>query len=186
MLNNSERDIIIFNDIKKSDQKAFDELFNRYYKSLCDFSNLMINNKQSAEEIVADVFANVWINRKKIKITKSVRAYLYRSTRNTTISYLRKNKKIFEEIKEDQFHIIKPDFSPEKNIRKQELTYEINVLLSVIPERSREIFVLHRFNEFKYSDIAEMLSISVKTVEKHMSKALRLLRDAYQNKNKNN
>ncbi len=183
MLNNSEKDIILFNEIKRNNQKAFDELFTAYYNELCDFSYLLINNKPLAEEIVADVFANLWIKRKKIKILKNVKAYLYSSTRNLTISYIRKNKNHFEQIEEERLNIVKSEFSPEKNIKKQELTSEINYLLSVIPERSREIFVLHRFNNFRYSDIADFLEISVKTVEKHMSKALRIMRDAYRKNN---
>lgn len=179
MLNNSQKDIILFDKIKKSDQIAFNELFITYYKELCDFSNLIINNKFLAEEIVADVFALIWINRKKIKIKKSVKAYLYRSTRNTTISYIRKNKHIFDEIVEEKLNIFIPDYSPEHIIDEEEIKNKTEKLLSVIPYRSREIFILHRFNDFKYKDIAEMLDISIKTVEKHISKALKLLRENY-------
>ncbi len=180
MADNFEKDYILFNNIKIGKQDAFSELFNKYYQPLCDFSYLMSNNKSCAEEVVADVFANIWIKRKKLKINKSVKAYLYRSTRNTTISYLRKRKNIFEEIEEEQLNVVKPDFSPEHNLAKEETTRKIEKLLSVIPQRSREIFILHRFNEFRYNDIAEMLDVSVKTVEKHISKALRILRENYQ------
>ncbi|RLD52399.1 MAG: RNA polymerase sigma-70 factor [Bacteroidetes bacterium] len=186
MSDNSEKDIILFNEIKKGKQKAFDELFNLYYHDLCDFSNLMSNNKPCAEEVVADVFANIWIKRKKLKINKSVKAYLFRSTKNTTISYLRKRKNIYEPIEEDQLNIKNQDFSPDKNLLKEEQNLKLEKLLKIIPERSREIFILHRFNGFKYRDIAETLDISVKTVEKHMTKALRLLRDVYRNKTQNN
>jgi len=179
MQNISERDIILFEQIKENNQKAFEDLFNLYYHSLCEFSNLMSNNKPCAEEVVADVFANIWIKRKKLKINKSVKAYLFRSTKNTTISYLRKRKNIYEPIEEDQLNIKNQDSSPDKNLLKEEQNLKLEKLLKIIPERSREVFILHRFNGFKYRDIAETLGVSVKTVEKHMTKSLKILRDSY-------
>ena len=175
----SERDIILFEKIKENNQQAFEELFNLYYHNLCDFSSLMSNNKPCAEEVVADVFANIWIKRKKLKINKSVKAYLFRSTKNTTISYLRKRKNIYEPIEEDQLNIFNSDSSPDKHLLKEELNFKLKNLLKIIPERSREVFILHRFNGFKYKDIADTLDISIKTVEKHMTKSLKLLRDSY-------
>jgi len=179
MSENFERDRILFNKIKNGKENAFSELFNKYYKNLCDYSYLMNNNKSCAEEIVADVFAYIWIKRKKIKITKSVKAYLFRSTKNTTISYLRKKKNKFEIIEEDQFNIPGSNSLPDRQIIKAESDLKLNTLLNLIPARSREVFILHRFNGLKYIDIAETLDISVKTVEKHMTKSLKLLRGAY-------
>ncbi len=179
MQNISERDIILFEQIKENNQKAFEELFNLYYHNLCDFSSLMSNNKPCAEEVVADVFANIWIKRKKLKINKSVKAYLFRSTKNTTISYLRKRKNIYDPIEEEQLNVKNQDSAPDKNLLKEEQNLKLEKLLKIIPERSREVFILHRFNGFKYKDIAETLDISIKTVEKHMTKSLKLLRDSY-------
>ncbi len=179
MKNGFDKDIVLFGLIKKNNQKAFEELFNRYYQPLCDFSYMMTNNEACAEEVVADVFANIWIKRKKIIIEKNLQSYLYKSTRNTTVSYLRKNKNQFESIDEDRHSIsILPSFQ-DISASKEELKNKANNLLKIVPKRSREVFILHRFNEFKYKDIAEMLDISIKTVEKHMSKALKLLRENY-------
>jgi len=179
MNNSSEKDIVLFNLIKKNNQKAFEELFNKYYQTLCNFSFMMTHNKSSAEEVVADVFANIWIGRKKIYIEKNLQSYLYKSTRNTTISYLRKNKNNFELIDEDKHSISMSPTFQDVNSSKEELKDKADKLLKVVPKRSREVFILHRFNEFKYRDIAELLDISIKTVEKHMSKALKLLKENY-------
>jgi len=178
----TERDIFLFDKIKNNNQKAFEELFNLYYQNLCDFSFLMINNKSCAEEIVADVFANIWIKRKKIKINKNVKSYLFRSTKNTTISYLRKRKNNIEIIEEDQLNVFNAGSIPDEQIINKETYLKLIKLLNIIPERSREVFILHRFNGFKYRDIAEILEISIKTVEKHMTKSLKLLRETYKNK----
>jgi len=181
MFKNSEKDIVLFDLIKKNNQKAFEELFNKYYQTLCDFSFMMTNDKSIAEEVVSDVFANFWIKRKKIIINKNLQSYLFKSTKNHTISQLRKNKTTFEFIDEDKFSISSLSSLQENGKTKTEMKNEATNLLKIIPERSREVFVLHRYNEFKYKDIAEMLEISIKTVEKHMTKALRLLRENYWN-----
>lgn len=181
MNNNSEKDIILFNLIKKNNQKAFEDLFNKYYQTLCDFSYMMTSNKSLAEEVVADVFANIWIKRKKIHIDKNLQSYLFKSTKNLTISYIRKNKKPIVFFDEDTFFSQSLFVNQEVKKTKKEMKVEAENLLKIVPERSREVFILHRYNELKYKDIAEMLNISVKTVEKHMSKALKLLRENYGN-----
>ncbi len=176
-----DKDITIFNNIKSNNQKALNELFNKYYHVLCEYSFLITNDKAGSEEIVADIFANIWINRDKIYIKKNVRAYLFKSTKNLAISYLRKNKNIFEKIEEENL-INTNSNSPDQYIINREKQLKIKDILDIIPKRSREIFILHRFSGLKYQDIAETLDISVKTVEKHISKALRVLRETFQDK----
>jgi RNA polymerase sigma-70 factor (ECF subfamily) len=179
MINNSERDIYLFEEIKNSSQKAFEELFNLYYQDLCRFSKCIINNTACAEEVVADVFANIWIKRKKITINKSVKSYLFQSTKNTTISYLRKHKNFYEPFDEELLNISERDALPDKDLIKTETDIKLNKLLNLIPQKSREVFILHRLTGLKYNDIAETLDISVKTVEKHMTKSLKLLKENY-------
>ncbi len=182
MINGNEIDKHLFQKIKKGDEKAFDELFNKYYRHLCEFSNLIIQNKSCAEEVVADVFANIWINRKKINLTGALRSYLFQSTKNTTISYLRKKKIQFETYQDEQVANTKANMQPDKRLILLENKLKIEKLLDVLPQRNREIFELHRFSGLKYIEIADVMDISVKTVEKHMSKALKLLREKYQKK----
>ena len=177
-----DSDIILFEKIKHNSQPAFDELFNKYYQNLCEFSYHIVKNKSCAEEIVADVFANIWIKRKKIKIKTKLSSYLYRSTKNTSISYLRKNKVQFEPLFDSRDFIAKPDAQPDRAIIKNENKLRLDNLLNILPERNKEIFVLHRFSGLKYVEIADIVGISVKTVEKHMSKSLKLLRETYKKK----
>lgn len=176
---NIDDDISLINEIKKGNQKSFEELFNKYYNLLSNYSDNIINDKSTAEEVVADVFANIWIKRKKLNINKNVKSYLYKSTRNTTISYLRKQKDNIEIIDENQINIPNYWSSPDNKLLKEDLNFKLENMLCKIPERSREIFTLHRFNGLKYNDIAQILDISVKTVEKHMSKSLKIIRENY-------
>jgi len=174
-------DIDLFEQIKNGNQKSFEELFNRYYNVLSNYSSIILNNNSCAEEVVADVFANIWIKRKKITINKNVKAYLYRSTRNTAISYLRKRKQECETIDENKINFSQTHNSPDNELIREDSEFRLKNLLNKIPERSREVFILHRFNNLKYVEIAETLNVSIKTIEKHMTKSLKIIREYYKN-----
>jgi RNA polymerase sigma-70 factor (ECF subfamily) len=179
MLDSEE--INIFNRIKNDDKQAFNILFEEYYGRLCEFSYRIIANKQLSEEIVADVFAKIWIKRHQIEITGSIRAYLFQSTKNTTLSYLRKRKKEtvnFDDLINFQF---KDESNPEKELIRNENLKSYENILSVIPEKSRAVFIMHRFDRLKYREISSILGISQKTVEKHMGKAIKLMREYKKN-----
>ena len=176
MHDNNKIDIQLFNNIKEGDVKAFTTLFDKYYSSLCEFSMMIVGSKQSAEEIVADVFANIWIKRGQHTVNSNLRGYLMRSTKNLTISYMRKKK--IQILSLDEIEQLQPksEFSPDNNILKKESTFSIEKILTQIPEKSRLVFKMHRFENLKYKEIAEILDISIKTVEKHMGKSLKILR----------
>ena len=179
MLDSEE--INIFNRIKNDNKQAFNILFEEYYGRLCEFSYRIIANKQLSEEIVADVFAKIWIERHQIEITGSIRAYLFQSTKNTTLSYLRKRKKEtvnFDDLINFQF---KDESNPEKELIRNENLKSYENILSVIPEKSRAVFIMHRFDRLKYREISSILGISQKTVEKHMGKAIKLMREYKKN-----
>ncbi len=170
-------DNIIFKRIKNDDKDAFNILFEEYYAPLCEFSYRIISDKQAAEEIVADVFANIWIKRRKITITSSLKSYLFISTKNTTLSYLRKIKNKNVNI-EGMMNFEPVDGSnPEKEVISKENLRSYEQILLIIPEKSRMVFMMHRFDKLKYREISEILGISIKTVEKHMGKAIKLMRD---------
>ena len=179
MLDSEE--INIFNRIKNDNKQAFNILFEEYYGRLCEFSYRIIANKQLSEEIVADVFAKIWIKRHQIEITDSIRAYLFQSTKNTTLSYLRKRNK--ETVNIDDFinFQFKDESNPEKELIRNENLKSYEDILSVIPEKSRAVFIMHRFDRLKYREISSILGISQKTVEKHMGKAIKLMREYKKN-----
>jgi len=156
--------------------EAFEDIFVNYYELLYGYAFSILNNELFVEEIVSDVFYRLWLKKDKLKIDTSLASYLYKSVYNACMDNIRHNKtkQIF---KRDAFHqstettlnaanyINAKDF--EKNLR--------NALLQ-LPEQCRTVFQLNRMEELSYNEIAKRLSISVKTVEAHMSKALRRLR----------
>lgn len=161
------------NHLNRSD---FEVLFKEQYSSLCRFAFGYTNDYDSAQEIVQEVFINLWLKRGSIDRNKSVKSYLFTATKNRCLNYIRDNKKFRSEYLDVELELEirvedKDIFS--ENERKE----RINQAFDKLPEKCREVFELSRSDEMKYKDIAVKLNISIKTVEVHMSKALKILRE---------
>lgn len=163
--------------IRKSDINAFEMLFREYYAPLCRYANSFLNDMDAAEEVVQEFFYNYWKDRKKIKIRLSVSSYLYRSVKNNALKYLdrvsvrqRYAERIIAAATEPGQETLT------EQLHARELQQIINDTLQELPERCRTIFIMNRFDGLKYQEIARQLSVSVKTVEANMSKALQVFR----------
>jgi len=134
--------------------------------------------KEVAEEVVQDVFFNIWKNRETIRIRYSVKSYLYRSAYNHSMMHLRKMRRehFMDDVSGPEPEMNAPD--PSQVIQLDEVSELISLTLEKLPERTREIFRMNRQEGLKYREIAEKLSISVKTVEANMGKALKALRNS--------
>ena len=135
-----------------------------------------------AEEIVEELFYVFWKDREKLEIFHSVKNYLYRSVRNRSIQYCEHQdvkRRYQDAILSVPVNIASPD--PQEQIEYKELQQIINRTLEKLPERRLHIFRLHHTEGKKYSEIASLLSLSVKTVEKEMTRALRTLRKEIEN-----
>lgn len=164
----------LLEDLRKGNIEAFEKLFRRYYASLFNYAMVYVKQKDDAEEVVQDLFFNLWKNKEKLNITSSIKSYLFRSVYNNSIQLVRKKRKTIsvesEQIKKDEGK------SESDHLQYKELNDSIQKVLSILPERSRKIFELSRFEGLKYQEIAEKLSISVKTVEANMTKTLKTFR----------
>lgn len=164
--------------IRKGDIGSFEELFYRFYQGLLVYARSLVRSDEVAEEVVQDVFYNVWKNRDSLRITRSWQSYLYRSVYNNSMMYLRKTKR---EYALEEGHFPDPESTipdPSQAMQYQEMTDLMAMTIGDLPERTREIFLLNRQEGLKYREIAERLSVSVKTVEANMGKALRALRNS--------
>ncbi len=169
-------DQLILSGLRNGDIRIFEELFHRYYPGLCIYAGSLLKRTDLPAEIVQDVFYHLWKNRNEITIRSSLKAYLYKSVYNQSMMHLRKTKR---EIRLDLDWAEKLPGShpgPAEELDEKEAGQQINTTLSGLPERTRQIFMLNRMEGLKYREIAEKLSISVKTVESNMGKALKALR----------
>lgn len=158
----------------KDDEEAFRLLFFEFFSSLCVFAHRYVESWEACEDIVQDTFFKIWKNRKQIDIETSSRNFLITSVRNSCIDYLR--KKETEHSWQQQQQDKMPLSISEDLYSRKELEESLNAALARLPEKTRLIFERNRFEGKTYTEIANEQNISVKTVEAHMSKALKQLR----------
>lgn len=175
-------DLFVLNKIKEGNVKAFEGVFRQYYSPLCLYAASITGDMEGAEEIVEELFYVFWKNREKLQIFHSIKSYLYGAIRNRSLQYcehqkvrMRHRETVLNNSSESM------DSSPQEQIEYKELQGIINSTLKKLPERQFRIFRLHRLEGKKYTEIASILSLSVKTVEAEMAKALRVLRKEIEN-----
>lgn len=169
-------DFLVFRKIKNGDIHTFEIVFRQYYSPLCFYALSITGRKEVAEEIVQEVFYIIWKERDNIELSRSLKNYLYRAVHNQSLRYqehLQVEEKHHPKILVRESAKTDPD--PHEYLEYQELEKVVNQTLEKLPERRLKIFRMHRFGGVKYKEIAERLSISVKTVEAEMTKAYRLL-----------
>ena len=173
----------IVNGLIFGDEETYIFLFREYYVGLCSYSRRYVGRKDIAEEIVSDTFLRIWETRETIQINTSVKAYLFHAVCNNSLNYIRKLKK--EEILDEYFMETSSEnigfASISEEIEEQSLTFErinekIEEAIDQLPEQQQKVFRLKRFEGKKNKEVAEILGLSIKTVEMHLSKATLNLR----------
>ena len=130
-----------------------------------------------AKDIVHEVFVELWNKKEHIDFSSSLKSYLFTSVRNRSLNHLRNQKIIHPEGMEFLTKEPNKQSTPDEEIQAMETESAINNAIQSLPEKCREVFILSRYDNLKYFEIAKKLNISVKTVEAQMSKALQVLRE---------
>ena len=160
--------------ILQGDQKAFDALFRRYYPTLCAYGQRFVD-LEDAEEIVQDSLLWIWENRENLIIETSLSSYLFKMIYRKALNKLahidatqRADTRFYEEMQE---MLQDTDY-----YQMEELTKRIEEAIAALPESYRESFVMHRFRDMSYKEIAETLGVSPKTIDYRIQQALKQLR----------
>lgn len=133
----------------------------------------IIDDHDAAHDIVQEVFVKLWHKKDEVKVILNLKAYLFRSVINSSLTYLEQNK---NKIKTDEFRMASQS-STDSKLMAQELENKIQVALKALPPKCKAIFVLSRFEGLKNKEIAEYLNLSLKTVENQMGIALKRMRE---------
>ena len=169
----SDNDFLL-SAVQRGDQKAFDTLFRRYYPMLCAYGHRFVE-LEDAEEIVEDSLLWIWENRENLFIETSLSSYLFKMIYRKALNKLahidatqRADTRFYEEMQEmlqdtDLYQV-------------EELTQRIKDAIATLPESYREAFVMHRFRDMSYKEIAEILGVSPKTIDYRIQQALKQLR----------
>ncbi|MGV8093082.1 MAG: RNA polymerase sigma factor [Mangrovibacterium sp.] len=162
----------------EGDMRAFDSIYAIFNPKLQRFVFTLVKTETDTEEIVQEVFVKLWENRERLKKFTSFENYLFTIAYHTTVSLLRKRAKeiqYVEYIKSIQIEV--EDFSDNETFNKDEIHETLDLLIEKMPERQREVFKMKHFQSCSYKEIADNLNISVNTVENHIVKAHKFLKE---------
>ncbi|WP_111709925.1 RNA polymerase sigma factor [Lutibacter citreus] len=171
-----QNDDILLERLKSGDNQALTEIYNAYWKSLFLSSYSLLKNKETSEDIIQDVFLDIWKKREQLKITISLKAYLYACTRYKVYDYFRKNKKGINVDLIENLNTRAYQATPATKLMHKELVEHIETVVSTLPKKCREIYLLSREEQLSHKEIAQKLNISTKTIESHITRALKTLR----------
>ncbi len=157
-------------------EHQFETIFKEHFEFLSNIAFAMIKDKDDAYDIVQQVFVKLWDKRYKVDIDDNIKAYLHRATINTTLNLIEKNKRSVN-VSENKLETI-PGQYVEKNtdFLSGEVENAIKKAISELPKKCGIVFSLSRYSDMTNKEIADHMNISVKAIEKHISRALRELR----------
>ena len=151
-------------------------LFRSHFSGMCFFAQKYVKDFETAKEIAQDAFISLWEKRETIDMNRPVKSYLTTVIHNKCTNYLRDNRKFDPYILNIENLLEVPEYDGADILIEEELRLKIDLSIAELPEKCREIFVLNRYENLKYQEIADKLQISIKTVETQMSKALQHMR----------
>lgn len=177
---------ILIEKIVQGDETAFRKLFDLYYQKLLHLAIYFLHSKELGEEAVADVFYKVWQKKDSLAKINDIESYLYISVKNQALHYIRRTP-VIDKIPLELYTIdILPDENnPEDKLLDQEYKVLIQNAINSLPEKCREVFRLMLSDKLKHKEIAQLLNISEKTVEAHITNAYKRIAQ-YVNKEYNN
>lgn len=163
----------LLKNLSRRKESSLKELYNRYWETLYLQAWRILQDEKASEDVVQEVFIDLW-EKRKFNDIQNLSGYLYQAVKNRTLMALRKNRITEEHL--NAFKKIRPVQTVDHTLQIQELRREITHHLEHLPPRCREVFYKSRFEHLKNDEIAEQLNISKRTVETHISHALRYLR----------
>jgi len=159
---NSSSDKQYLTELALGNEGAFEALFTRYYAGLRRYASTLLRYpSDAAEDVVAEVFGTLWTSRTQLVVAGSLAAYLYTAVKHRAFDRLREQRRIPLDTA-DELH--------------QELSEQLVHLISLLPERTRQVFQLHRDGGLTYEEMAELLGISINSVKTHMYRAILFLK----------
>lgn len=163
-------------EISRSKRTAFDRLFRCFYTPLVQFAFRFTRDKDAAYDIVQEAFVSLWNNRETLDPDQSLQAFIYKIVRNRALNYLRDYSAKTVQLN-DSVHNLKTEAERFDSI--EHLKVKFREWINELPDRQREAFELSRYDGLDHEEIADVMSVSVKTVNNHIVMALQKLRHNY-------
>ena len=169
--------------LKNGNEVAYKHLYDEYYTKLCRVANVYVRDTFVSENLVGDLIFNLWKKREELVIRESLNAYLFTSIRNRCYNYLSQahvqRESSITQLQEDSliFSMHSETDLPIGILIEKELQNVIDKAISQLPEQTKKVFELKRYEDLSYEDISSQLDISVNTVKYHIKSALKILRE---------
>jgi RNA polymerase sigma-70 factor (family 1) len=163
--------------IKASDHEAFGRIFKMYSQSIYHFLVFKIREADIAEDLLQEVFVTLWSKRASLDESRSFKSYLYTIAENLALNHIRHENVIGKHLEQSAKTMFTNVDNPLFILEEKEWNQRVSHAIQSLPENTREIFLMSRIEDLTYAEIGDRLSLSVKAVEAHIVKALRLLRE---------
>ncbi len=165
---------------QNNSQVALKALFMHFYGKLFCFVSGYVASREEAEEIASDVFVAVWKNRAELQNVQNITSWLYTIARNMAVSHARKQPALNRGAAIDTAEYLAGDLhdNPETQLISNELLEEFDRVVEALPDKSREVFKLVRFHGLRYREAADVLGVTEKTIEAHMTSAVKKIRES--------
>ncbi|WP_299781572.1 RNA polymerase sigma factor [uncultured Formosa sp.] len=176
ILYNYDNEDILINRLKVGDEAAYKHLYKLYYSELCNYINTISGSMDVSKDIVQQAYIKVWNKRESLSIEYSLKKYMFRIAYNLFIDLKRehtKNNLLIEQLK---YQVVN-DMVESPAVDFDKMLHLLITEVDKLPEQCKKVFLLGKKDGLKYREISEELNISIKTVERHMTKALKRLRE---------
>jgi RNA polymerase sigma-70 factor, ECF subfamily len=157
-----------------STEQEFEQLFRQHYSWLVRIAARITADNNAAEDLVQEAFINLWQKRETLEVTGDIKGYLRNTVVNRSLNYLRGRVKFTGD---ESLNAIEASAFTDSALLTADTEQKVNRVLQALPQNTRLVFTLSRFEEMSYRQIAGQLNVSVKMVEKHMSAALKHIRN---------
>lgn len=161
--------------LHKNEDEGFEALFHSYYPLVLKSAYYLIKSEAIAEDLSQDLFLKIWNNREKLQVVSNFKGYLLKSIRNSVLDYLEKEKN--NQMKLDNLKLDWKETPESTNGELSELKKKLEGVIATLPTQCRLVFSLNRFEGLNNQEISDYLGISKRTVETHISKALKIIRE---------
>jgi RNA polymerase sigma-70 factor (ECF subfamily) len=168
---------ILIQRIKASDETGFETLFNFFQAPIFNFLLFKVKDPAIAEDLLQETFLKIWKTRAALDENRSIKNYLYTIADNLALNHFRHAKVVSNYKERRDAKIFSLGDSPEFILEEKEWQISLAKAIEALPEKTRVVFLMSRMEDLTYEEIASRLQISIKTVESHMTKALKLLRE---------
>lgn len=168
----------IIRRLKQDEKSALDDLFGYYYPRLFHFSKSILKIETEVDDILQEVFVKLWLNRQKIGNAETFNSYIFTITKNEVLNLIRTNLRN-NSFKNELFqHSVAEEFQIQSQLEFNEVKSGIDQVVSQLPEKRRQIFILSRTDGLSNKEIAQQLNISEKTVEDHITHAIKKIKSS--------